>query len=110
MIDHATWLLFIANQISSSNIPQLGFMARVAEEYLDGLLQHRGFLRPLISGLVEKLVEVSDNELYTSLSLTHHNDSQIAKIPQAERGVVSQLSLTVGGLLQVSFFTLRKNL
>ena len=58
LIDHAVFLFWVAQQISASIIPQLGFVAKIAEEYHDGLLQHRGFLRPFIAGLVEKLVEV----------------------------------------------------
>ncbi|KAG9004810.1 RNA polymerase II mediator complex subunit [Tulasnella sp. JGI-2019a] len=84
LVDHATFLFWLAQQVGESNIPQLGFIAKLADEYIEDLLKHRGFLRPFIVGLVEKLVEV-------------------ARIPQAERGVVAQLSQTLGSLLQQTF-------
>ncbi|KAG8882040.1 RNA polymerase II mediator complex subunit [Tulasnella sp. 332] len=105
LVDHATFLFWLAQQVGDSNIPQLGFIAKLADEYIEDLLQHRGFLRPFIVGLVEKLVEVSlkSHPDYLESVL---KDLQVAAIPQAERGVVAQLSQTLGSLLQASPSTL----
>jgi mediator of RNA polymerase II transcription subunit 12, fungi type len=59
MVDHATFLLWLAQQVPAVNLAQLGFVAKIAEEYLEGLLQHRGFLRPFIEGCTVKITEVS---------------------------------------------------
>ncbi|KAG8908829.1 RNA polymerase II mediator complex subunit [Tulasnella sp. 403] len=84
LVDHGAFLFWLAQQVRASNIPQLGFVAKLAEEYLEGLIQHRGFLRPFVIGLIEKYVE-------------------LARIPQTDRGVVAHLSLTLGSLLQKTF-------
>lgn len=84
LVDHGTVLFWLALQVGLSNIIQLGFIAKVVQEYHEALLQHRGFLRPFIVGLMEKLIEI-----------TH--------IPPADRAVVEQLGRTLGSLLQQTF-------
>ena len=58
LVDRGTVLLWVAQQVGTSTIPQLGFVVKLAEEYLEGLLEHRGFLRPFITGITDKLLEV----------------------------------------------------
>ena len=58
LVDRGTALLWISQQVGASSIPQLGFVVKLAEEYLEGLLEHRAFLRPFVTGLTDKLLEV----------------------------------------------------
>lgn len=58
LVDHGTILFWLSLQVGLSNIIQLGFIIKVVQEYHEALLHHRGFLRPFIVGLIEKLIEV----------------------------------------------------
>lgn len=87
LVDHGTVLFWLSLQVGLSNIIQLGFIIKVVQEYHEALLQHRGFLRLFIVGLMEKLIEI-----------TH--------IPQPDRAVVLQLGRTLGSLLQQTFVAL----
>jgi mediator of RNA polymerase II transcription subunit 12 len=42
------------------NLAQAGFLARLAEEYLDDIMTSRALARPLVEGCLAKLMEVSN--------------------------------------------------
>jgi hypothetical protein len=59
LVDHATLLFWISQQIIGCNLAQCSFIVGLAEEYFDGLVQHRGFMTPFLEGCLQKLVEVT---------------------------------------------------
>lgn len=48
------------------NLAQAGFLARLAEEYLDDIMTSRALGRPLVEGCLAKLLEAS-NEIELGL-------------------------------------------
>lgn len=59
LVDHATFLTWLASLAGTANLAQAGLVSLVADEYLEGLVEHRGFLRPFLEGCLGKLGEVS---------------------------------------------------
>ncbi|KAG8934799.1 RNA polymerase II mediator complex subunit [Tulasnella sp. 418] len=84
LIDHSLFLFWLSQQVGQSNIAQLGFVTKLADEYLEGILQHRGFLRPFILGCVEKLMEVG-------------------RITQEQDALLPTLTTSLASLLQRAF-------
>jgi len=58
LVDHGTFLPWIAQQMATSNLAQACFVARIADEYLEGMLPYRGLQRALIEGCLAKHSEV----------------------------------------------------
>ncbi|KAH7096964.1 hypothetical protein BKA62DRAFT_482581 [Auriculariales sp. MPI-PUGE-AT-0066] len=58
LVDHATFLSWLAQQLSLANLAQAGFVANLCEEYLDGLTSHRVLAVPVIDGCLGKLKEI----------------------------------------------------
>lgn len=44
--------------MNACNLAQAGFLARLADDYLDGMLRNRALARPFIEGCLAKLLEV----------------------------------------------------
>jgi hypothetical protein len=44
--------------MSTCNLAQAGFVARLADEYLDGMLTSRALARPFVDACLSKLMEV----------------------------------------------------
>lgn len=58
MVDHAVFLSWLAQQMQISNLAQAIFVARIVDEYLEGMLPYRALQRALIDGCLMKLAEV----------------------------------------------------
>lgn len=58
LVDNRTFLAWLVQQMSTCNLAQLGFVARLADEYLDGMLVSRALTRPFVDATLQKLTEV----------------------------------------------------
>ncbi|KAF8532506.1 hypothetical protein JB92DRAFT_3138291 [Gautieria morchelliformis] len=58
LVDHSTFLSWLAQQLTISNLAQANFVARIADEYLDGMLPYRGLQRAMIDGCLAKHSEI----------------------------------------------------
>ncbi|TDL22582.1 hypothetical protein BD410DRAFT_821184 [Rickenella mellea] len=61
MVDHCTFLSWLVQQMVSCNLAQAGFIARLTDDYLDGLVGRRALTRPLIDCCLSKLTEISSS-------------------------------------------------
>ncbi|KAF8530471.1 hypothetical protein BU17DRAFT_35400 [Hysterangium stoloniferum] len=57
LVDHGVFLSWSAQQMGISNIAQANFVARIVDEYLEGMLPYRALVRVLIDGCLTKLAE-----------------------------------------------------
>ncbi|KZV96289.1 hypothetical protein EXIGLDRAFT_435689 [Exidia glandulosa HHB12029] len=67
LVDHPTFLSWLAQLMSGSNLAQAGFATCLLEDYFDGLLSHRVFARPLIEGCLSKLNEIDASPVKENL-------------------------------------------
>ena len=58
MVDHCTFLAWLVQQTSSCNLAQLGFVARLADEFMESMLICRALTRPFVEACVTRLAEV----------------------------------------------------
>ncbi|KAJ7039194.1 hypothetical protein C8F04DRAFT_1087468 [Mycena alexandri] len=58
LVDSRTFLVWLVQQIGLSNLAQVGFMVRLADEYLDGIMKNRALARPFIDACLCKLSEI----------------------------------------------------
>ncbi|KAI0829604.1 hypothetical protein BC628DRAFT_1314187 [Trametes gibbosa] len=58
LVDNRTFLAWLVQQMSTCNLAQAGFVVRLADEYLDGMLVSRALTRPFIEASLSKLVEI----------------------------------------------------
>lgn len=58
LVDNRTFLAWLVQQMSACNLAQLGFLARLADEYLDGMLTCRALTRPFAEACLARLAEV----------------------------------------------------
>lgn len=58
LVDNRTVLQWLVIQLASCNLAQAGFLARLADEYLDGILICRALARPFIDACLTKISEV----------------------------------------------------
>jgi len=58
LVDNRAFLAWLVQQMSSCNLAQAGFVARLADEYLDGMLVSRALTYPFVVGCLHKLSEV----------------------------------------------------
>jgi hypothetical protein len=70
LVDHRTFLTWIVLQMAACNLAQAGFVAHLADEYLDGVLEKRPLAKPLLDACIAKLNEVRLMVTYIRLSLT----------------------------------------
>ena len=59
LVDSRTFLLWLVQQMMSCNLAQAGFVAHLADEYLDGMLVSRALTKPFADACVAKLSEVN---------------------------------------------------
>jgi len=59
LVDHCTFFTWLVFQMNTCNLAQAGFMAHLADEYLDGVLAKRPLAKPLLDACIAKLNEVS---------------------------------------------------
>ncbi|KAJ6558511.1 hypothetical protein DFH09DRAFT_1486615, partial [Mycena vulgaris] len=58
LVDSRTFLVWLVQQMGMSNLAQVGFMVRLADEYLDGIIKNRALARPFIDACLCKLSEI----------------------------------------------------
>ncbi|KAI0633322.1 hypothetical protein C8Q77DRAFT_1217758 [Trametes polyzona] len=58
LVDNRTYLAWLVQQMGVCNLAQAGFVVRLADEYLDGMLVSRALTRPFIEACLTKLVEI----------------------------------------------------
>lgn len=58
LVDNRTFLSWLVLQLGTCNLAQAGFMVRLADEYLDGILICRALARPFIDACLTKINEV----------------------------------------------------
>ena len=59
LVDNRTFLVWLVQQLATCNLAQLGFIARLVNEYLDGMLVTRSITRPFVDACLAKVSEVS---------------------------------------------------
>lgn len=70
-MDNRTFLSWLVLQICTCNLAQTSFVARLADEYLDGILACRALSRPFVDACLSKISEVRIyDEYYLSTPLT----------------------------------------
>ena len=57
-MDNRTFLVWLVQQLATCNLAQLGFIARLVNEYLDGMLVTRSITRPFVDVCLGKVSEV----------------------------------------------------
>jgi len=57
-VDNRTFLVWLVQQLATCNLAQLGFIARLVNEYLDGMLVTRSITRPFVEVCLAKVSEV----------------------------------------------------
>ncbi|KAG6857783.1 hypothetical protein H0H87_004199 [Tephrocybe sp. NHM501043] len=58
LVDSRTYLTWVVQQMSACNLAQTGFIARLADEYLDGFLGSRPLTTPFLHACLSKLSEI----------------------------------------------------
>lgn len=58
LVDHRTFLTWLVHQMAACNLAQSGFVAHLADEYLDGVLEKRPLAKLLLDACIAKLNEV----------------------------------------------------
>ncbi|KAJ7497070.1 hypothetical protein FB451DRAFT_214151 [Mycena latifolia] len=58
LVDSRTFLVWLVQQMGMSNLAQVGFMVRLADEYLDGIIKSRALARPFVDACLCKLTEI----------------------------------------------------
>lgn len=58
LVDNRTFLVWLVQQLATCNLAQLGFIARLVNEYLDGMLVTRSVTRPFVDVCLGKVSEV----------------------------------------------------
>ncbi|KAJ3480114.1 hypothetical protein NLI96_g8581 [Meripilus lineatus] len=70
MVDNRTFLAWLVQQTGTCNLAQLGFVSRLSDEYLDGMLMCRALTRPFVESCLNRLVEVRASPAREYLSTT----------------------------------------
>ena len=58
LVDNRTFLSWLVLQMCTCNLAQAGFVARLADEYLDGIIACRALSRPFVDACLSKISEV----------------------------------------------------
>jgi hypothetical protein len=58
LLDQRTFLVWVTQQMESSNLAQASFVLRLADEYSSELFTSRAFARPVADALLSKYTEV----------------------------------------------------
>lgn len=75
MVDKRGYLVWLVQQIVACNLGQLGFVARLVDEYLEDMVDHRALMRPLVESCLSKLSEVTSMPFPVTSPLTKDSDS-----------------------------------
>ncbi|KAI6044642.1 hypothetical protein EDC04DRAFT_2641397 [Pisolithus marmoratus] len=58
LVDRRTFLTWLVQQMSGCNLAQAGFLAHLADQYLDDMLSSRALTKPFVDACVAKLIEI----------------------------------------------------
>lgn len=58
LVDRRTFLTWLVHQMSGCNLAQAGFVAHLADQYLDDMLSSRALTKPFMDACVAKLTEI----------------------------------------------------
>jgi len=58
LVDNRTFLAWLVQQMVLSNLAQLGFVAHLADEYVDGMFITRALTRPFAEACMNRLLEI----------------------------------------------------
>ncbi|KAH8108105.1 hypothetical protein BXZ70DRAFT_1015382 [Cristinia sonorae] len=58
LVDNRTFLSWLVQQMGLSNLAQLGFIAHLSDEYLDGMLATRALTRPFVEACANRILEI----------------------------------------------------
>ncbi|EKM53974.1 uncharacterized protein PHACADRAFT_196411 [Phanerochaete carnosa HHB-10118-sp] len=72
MVDHRTFLAWVVQQCGTCNLAQLGFVIRLADEYLDGMLVCHALVRPLVEACTVRLSEIRSATVRDHLDNVEH--------------------------------------
>ncbi|KAH9993507.1 hypothetical protein BJV74DRAFT_833136 [Russula compacta] len=67
LVDNRTFLTWLVLQMCTCNLAQAGFVARLADEYLDGILACRALSRPFVDACLSKISEIRSSSARESL-------------------------------------------
>ncbi|EJF57727.1 hypothetical protein DICSQDRAFT_182976 [Dichomitus squalens LYAD-421 SS1] len=70
LVDNRTFLSWLVQQMATCNLAQLGFVARLADEYLDGMLVSRALTHPVVEACLAKYVEIQGSAAKEQLTNT----------------------------------------
>ncbi|KAH9940479.1 uncharacterized protein BXZ73DRAFT_88710 [Epithele typhae] len=70
LVDGRTFLSWLVQQMSTCNLAQAGFVARLADEYLDGMLVSRALTHPFLDACLARYVEIQVSSAKESLANT----------------------------------------
>ncbi|CAK5281407.1 unnamed protein product [Mycena citricolor] len=70
LLDSRTFLVWLVQQMSVSNLAQIAFLVRLTDEYLDAILKNRALARPLIDACLAKLNEIHVSSMHDFLGNT----------------------------------------
>lgn len=59
LVDHKTFLVWFVQQMGACNLAQVGFLSRLADEYLTPIMTSRPLAKPFVDACLNKLSEVS---------------------------------------------------
>jgi hypothetical protein len=75
-VDNRTFLSWLVLQMCSCNLAQASFVARLADEYLDGILACRALSRPFVDACLSKMSEVQIMMTTVIVSANRYTDSK----------------------------------
>lgn len=63
LVDSRAFLTWLVQQMSTCNLAQTGFVAHLADEYLDDMLTNRALTKPFVDACLAKLTEIRSSAL-----------------------------------------------
>ncbi|OBZ68162.1 Mediator of RNA polymerase II transcription subunit 12 [Grifola frondosa] len=102
LVDNLTFLSWLVQQMGSCTLAQVGFVARLADEYLDGMLVSRALTRPFVEACLNKLSEVSDRSLNKITAML--NESQM--LATSAKDYLVNVEIVLRSLISRAFLAL----
>ena len=85
LVDNRTFLVWLVQQLATCNLAQLGFIARLVNEYLDGMLVTRSITRPFVEVCLGKVSEVFSRNRPLVLRTFYFKDSDFRLLIRLRR-------------------------
>jgi hypothetical protein len=79
LVDNRTFLSWLVLQICTCNLAQASFVARLADEYLDGILACRALSRPFVDACLSKISEVQIITIIVIDATNTYSDSKLVR-------------------------------